>query len=257
MHALVVSVVPVSDTLGDALRAVTLDALRDAGHTVEESDLYGMGWDPVLRPEVDYGSDTSDTHPLTIRAAAAIDGASLAPDIVLEQEKLTRADLVVFLFPLWWFGPPAILKGWFERVWVQGYAFGMAGPGGPRLRYGDGGLVGKKAFTIVTAGDRTASFEPRGVNGEIGELLFPLLHGTFWYCGMEPLEPVVVSGVGYPNWDGYTSTVSSIRSRLATVADEEPIPYRSLRSGDYGRDRLLREDLRPGESGLDIHTADR
>jgi NAD(P)H dehydrogenase (quinone) len=256
MHVLIVSALPEDPSLGAALRAVAVEALTGAGHTVEHSDLYAMDFDPVLRPG-DYGSATDGIRPLTDRAGAAMRAASVDPVIVAEQAKVTRADVVVFVFPMWWFGLPAILKGWFDRVFLQGYAFGLAGPGGPRLRYGDGGLAGKRAFTIITAGDRPASFEPRGVNGHVDELLFPLLHGTLWYCGMAPLEPVFVPGVGYPNWQAYEDVVASIRRRLAGLDDEVPIPYRSLGSGDYGRDRLLRADLRPGESGLDVHRADR
>jgi NAD(P)H dehydrogenase (quinone) len=259
MRALVVSAIPEQEALGADLRRIALETLVEAGVEVEESDLYAMGWDPVLRPS-DYGSATDGVRPLTDRAGAATRAGSIAPDILAEQAKVARADLVVFVFPLWWFGLPAILKGWFDRVFLQGFAFGIPAETGQRLRYGDGGLRDKRAFTIITAGDRPNSFEPRGVNGHIDELLFPLLHGTFWYCGMEPLRPVFVPGVGYPGWAGYEAAVSAVRDRLGSLASgsssEEPLAYRSLGSGDYGRDRLLREDLRAGETGVDIHRAD-
>lgn len=53
---------------------------------------------------------------------AYINGAS-SLDISTEREKLTRASLVIFQFPLQWFSVPAILKGWFDRILVPGYAF--------------------------------------------------------------------------------------------------------------------------------------
>jgi NAD(P)H dehydrogenase (quinone) len=256
MRALVVSAIPEPEALGADLRRIAIETLVDAGVDVEESDLYAMGWDPVLRP-ADYGSPTEGVRPLTNRAGAASKAGSTAPDILTEQQKISRADVIVFVFPLWWFGLPAILKGWFDRVFLQGFAYGIPADTGMRLRYGDGGLRGKRAFTIITAGDRPGSFEPRGVNGHIDELLFPLLHGTYWYCGMEPLRPVFVPGVGYPNWSSYDDVTAEIRSRLqpSSLESEAPIAYRSLGSGDYGRDRLLREDLRAGEQGVDIHRA--
>lgn len=257
MHVLVVSVLPTPDSLGTALRDVAVEALTEAGHTVEESDLYAMDFDPVLRGS-DYGEETADITPLTDRAGAAMRAGSTAPDVAEEQRKIAAADAVVFVFPLWWFGLPAMLKGWIDRVWVQGFAFGTSGPGGPRLRYGDGGLAGKVALPIVTAGDRPGSFAPRGVNGDVEELLFPVLHGTFWYCGMETLQPVFAPGVGYPGWDGMDRAVQEIRAGVAALADPDGagrVRYRALTSGDYGRDRLLREDLRPGETGVRIHRA--
>lgn len=80
-----------------------------------------------------------------------------------EQDKLRDAELVVFQFPLWWYGPPAILKGWFDRVLVSGYAFGLVDPATGRVRkFGDGGPAGRRALAVVTAGDRPGALGERG-----------------------------------------------------------------------------------------------
>jgi len=95
-------------------------------------------------------------------------------------------------------------------------------------------------LAVITAGDRGASFEPRGLNGDLEELFFPFLHGTAWYTGMRPLRPHLVSGVDRPGWDQFDQEVERLRERIAGLATEEPIRYRALSDGDYGRDRRLR-----------------
>lgn len=258
MHALVVTAHPSPRSLTAALTDVAHRALEGTGATVETSDLYRMGWDPAVRMS-DYGDPVSgdgapsDGGTVTLRSRDAYDAGSLAPEIVVEQDKLRRADLVVLLFPMWWHGMPAILKGWFDRVFVNGFAFGLTDASGMPRKYGDGGLAGRRMLTVVTAGDRGSSFGPRGLNGDLAELFFPLLHGTAWYTGMTPLRPHLVAGVDRPGWDRFEEEAELLRRRIAGVRTEEPIGYRSLSDGDYGRDRLLRADVLPGESGLGVH----
>jgi NAD(P)H dehydrogenase (quinone) len=243
MRVLVVYCHPCPESFTAAVRDTVLATLAAAGHDVDLVDLYADGFDPTM------GADERRTYhevPRNLDPVRAYAG------------RLERAEALIFVYPTWWFGLPAMLKGWIDRVWLQGFAFGTTGPGGPRLRYGDGGLAGKTALPIVTAGDRPASFAPRGVNGDVDELLFPVLHGTFWYCGMETLQPVFVPGVGYPGWDGMDRAVHEIRTAVDALTDpdrRERVRYRALSSGDYGRDRLMREDLLTGETGVRIHRA--
>ena len=141
-----------------------------------------MGWNPVVTPT------TTATIPASACSSAPspngpTTAGTLSHDIRAEQEKLAWADTLVVQFPLWWYGMPAILKGWFDRVFVKGFAFGLTGerpPSALRRR-----RAGRKArHGVITAGARATAFGPRGVNGELNELLFPLLHGMFWYTGM-------------------------------------------------------------------------
>ncbi|WP_275002995.1 NAD(P)H-dependent oxidoreductase [Promicromonospora iranensis] len=252
MYALVVTAHPSPRSLTAELARVAGAALDGSGWSVEESDLYAMGWDPAVRLE-DFGDVVDGGETVTLRSRRAYDVGALAPEIVTEQDKVRRADLLVLLFPMWWHGMPAILKGWFDRVFVNGFAFGLQDDAGLPRKYGDGGLVGRRMLTVVTAGDRGSSFEPRGQNGDLEHLLFPLLHGTAWYTGMAPLRPHLVSGVDRPGWDGFDQEADRLRERIAGLRAERPIPYRALSDGDYGRDRRLRPDVLPGESGLGVH----
>ncbi|WP_129784859.1 NAD(P)H-dependent oxidoreductase [Promicromonospora panici] len=252
MHALVVTAHPNPRSLTAELSRVAGSALAASGHTVETSDLYAMGWDPAVRLE-DYGDTADAGESVSLRSRQAYDAGALAPEILAEQEKVRRADLLVLLFPMWWHGMPAMLKGWFDRVYVNGFAFGLQDESGLPRKYGDGGLAGRRALAVVVAGDRGTSFAPRGLNGDLEELFFPFLHGTAWYAGMQPLRPHLVSGVDRPGWDRFDEEVTRLRERIAGLTAEEPIRYRALADGDYGRDRELRADVLPGERGLRIH----
>jgi NAD(P)H dehydrogenase (quinone) len=252
MIVLLVTAHPLSASLTAALASVARDALVRAGHTVLESHLYEMGWDAVLREE-QFAGPVGGTESIGDRSASAYRSGTLPSDVVAEQEKLGRADLVIFHFPLWWYGMPAIMKGWFDRVFVKGYAFGVKDPSGRTRKYGDGGLAGKRALIVVNAGDRPTAFDSRGLNGEASELFFPITHGIFWYTGMQPLEPHLVAGADRLGWDGFEGEAARLRDRLAHLGDEPGIEYRTLDSGDYDGHRVLRPDIRPGEIGVRIH----
>lgn len=250
MHALVVTAHPNPHSLTGKLARVTRSALEGAGYSVEESDLYAMGWDPAVRL-ADYGDADGET--VSTRSKHAYESGALAPEIVVEQDKIRRADLLVLLFPMWWHGMPAMLKGWFDRVFVNGFAFGLQDEAGLPRKYGDGGLAGRRVLAVITAGDRAESFEPRGLNGDLEELFFPFLHGTAWYAGMEALRPHLVAGVDRTGWDRFDQEVDRLRERIAGLGTEGPIPYRALADGDYGRDRKLRAEVLRGQRGLAIH----
>jgi NAD(P)H dehydrogenase (quinone) len=252
MHALVVTAHPSTRSLTAELARVARSALEGSGCSVEVSDLYAMGWDPAVRLE-DYGAVAGTAETVAAQSKHAYDVGTLAPAIVAEQDKLRRADLLVLVFPMWWHGMPAILKGWFDRVFINGFAFGLQDDAGLPRKYGDGGLAGRRVLAVVTAGDRAESFEPRGLNGDLEELFFPFLHGTAWYTGMEPLRLHLVAGVDRPGWDRFDGEVERLRERIAGLGGEAPIRYRALSDGDYGRDRKLRVEVLPGERGLRIH----
>ncbi|WP_347960488.1 NAD(P)H-dependent oxidoreductase [Gordonia aurantiaca] len=157
-NALWVLAHPDAASLSGHLRDVGVSALRDNGWEVVESDMYRMRWDPLL-----FTGDTDGERAAQVRA---------------EQRKLRDADLVVLQFPLWWDGMPAILKGWVDRVFESGFAYHVPDPAtGRMLKYGRGGLEGRRALAVVTAGDRAGSLTPRGISGSIDDVLWPLLHG--------------------------------------------------------------------------------
>ncbi|MGG7576134.1 NAD(P)H-dependent oxidoreductase [Streptomyces sirii] len=125
---LVVTAHPEPRSLNAALAAFAVEHLRAAGHEVRVSDLYAMKWKSVV--DADDFPDHSADHRLDVLAAheQATLAGRLAPDIAAEQEKVRWSDAVVLQFPMWWFSVPAILKGWIDRVFTNGFAHGPAVP---------------------------------------------------------------------------------------------------------------------------------
>ena len=95
------------------------------GDQVLWSDLYALKFDPT-EASYHYGSAEMATSFDPLKAQeAAFEAGELPSEVVEEVEKLIRADRVIFHFPLWWFAPPAMLKGYFDRVFVHGLPIGF------------------------------------------------------------------------------------------------------------------------------------
>ncbi len=94
-----------------ALKNHAVSVLTDAGHSVEVSDLYAMDFDPVGGKRDFTELSNSEFFKYGTEQANASKNSTFAAEVVAEQEKLLACDLLIFQFPLWWFGLPAILKG--------------------------------------------------------------------------------------------------------------------------------------------------
>jgi NAD(P)H dehydrogenase (quinone) len=267
MNVLWVLAHPEQRSLSGSLRDEGVRAPTEAGHACRLSDLYAMGWKATV-DRGDFGGDPEDGRGgggcvpderlvVTSTSRRAHRDGTLSPDIRAEQEKLARADTVVLRFPLWWYGMPAVLKGWFDRVFVKGFAYGVADPEHPgrTLRYGQGLLAGKRALVVVTAGSPEPALGPRGVNGQLDHVLFPLPHGTLWYTGMTVLPPVAVYGADRLTPRQYEEAAALLRERVLAAEDTEPLPFRFQNGGDYDDDLVLRPELAPGATGLGVHHA--
>ncbi len=101
---------------------------------------------------------------------------------------MDRADLLVLQYPMWWHLPPAMLKGWFDRVLVYGTVYTSA------TRFENGRFAGKRAMLSVTVGTSRATYEHDGRCGDIDLLLWPV-NFTLAYVGYEILAPFVSYGV--------------------------------------------------------------
>lgn len=254
MHVLLIAAPPSPASLAARLLAAADDELRLLGHSTNVVDVVAEGWDPVVRAS-DYGAAAID-RPVGDHAVAAIASGTLAADVARQQALLREADVVVLLFPLWWFGMPAPLKGWVDRVFTQGFAYGVKDAQGRTRKYGDGAFAGTRGLVVVTAGDRPSAFGERGLNGAIDDVLFPITHGILWYTGIAPLEPLALLGVDAPGWDGADAAEASVRRRMRSLADEQPIPYRRMLD-DYDDSRVLLPRHAAGRSDLAIHRRDR
>lgn len=252
MNVLWIFAHPEQRSLSGALRDEGMRALWESGHECRLSDLYAMRWNPVV-DGADFRHDKDARLIVGASSQRAYADGTLSEDIRAEQENIAWADALVLQFPLWWYGMPAILKGWFDRVFIKGFAYGVIGPDGHTLRYGDGKLAGKRAMVVLTAGAREAAMGPRGVNGDLDHLLFPLQHGTLWYCGISVVPPYVVHGADRLPADAYRAHAAALRDRLRALPTAEPIPFRRQNGGDYDESLVLRPEVMPGRSGLSVH----
>jgi putative NADPH-quinone reductase len=134
MKCLLVLAHPLSDSLCASLARRADEALRQAGHEVAWEDLYAQSFAAALIPD---------------ERRAYYAGEYDARAVAVQVARLKEAEALVLVFPTWWFGFPAILKGWFDRVWSPGVAYDHADDLGsirPRL----GGL--KRVFAVTTLG---------------------------------------------------------------------------------------------------------
>lgn len=235
MKVLLVFAHPEPRSLNGALRDVAIRELEAQGHEVRVSDLYADGWKAEV-DRADFPSLAPDTRFIPVAASKkAFDTNALTDDVKAEIEKLLWADALILQFPLWWFSMPAILKGWVDRVFAYGFAYGVGEHSDQRWgdRYGEGSLAGKRAMLIVTAGGWEEHYASRGINGAIDDLLFPINHGILYYPGYDVLPPFVAYRVDRLDETGFEPVAGRLRERMRTLATTQPIPYRQQNGGDY------------------------
>jgi NAD(P)H dehydrogenase (quinone) len=124
MPILIVTAHPEPRSFSNALAHRAQAALERQGHTVAFNDLHALGFQPVS----DRRNFTTTLAPDYLKPQAeeahATERHGFAPDLEAELKKLEAADALIFAFPLWWFGLPAQLKGWVDRVFAYGRVYG-------------------------------------------------------------------------------------------------------------------------------------
>jgi NAD(P)H dehydrogenase (quinone) len=261
MKVLLVFAHPEQRSLNAALRDVAVAELRELGHEVEISDLYALGWKASVDRE-DFPA-LSDNARLKVAAASQTHykAGQLTSDVQAEQQKLLRADGLILQFPLWWFSMPAILKGWVDRVFSYGFGYGIGEHSDRKWgdRYGEGTFAGKRAMLIVTAGGWAPHYSPRGINGPIDDLLFPIQHGILHYAGFDVLPPYVAYSADRLKENEFDAVAAPLRGRMREFFTAAPLAYRRQNGGDYSIPQCeLHEGLeRPGVSGFALHIDER
>lgn len=259
MHVLIVFAHPESQSFNGALLDATVAYLKEEGHEVKISDLYNLKFKTTIDRD-DFPSYPKDSR-LDVAAASGLgyEAKTLTADVMEEQDKLLWADFVLFQFPLWWFSMPAILKGWVERVYSFKFAYGVGYDEYPRgARYGEGVFEGKRAMLVVTVGGASSDYSPRGINGPIDDILFPINHGIFFYPGFKVLPPFVVYRTDKKKEEDFEVVVEQLKGRLKKINDIEPISYRKQNGGDYTVPELkLRPELgKSNVSGFSLHVSE-
>ncbi|MPZ12112.1 MAG: flavodoxin family protein [Kiloniellaceae bacterium] len=227
MHALIVHSHPEPRSFNATLKDIAVFTLRRLGHRVVVSDLYTEGFDPVEAPRhYQARSDCLRFSALAEQRHASRHG-SLPADVRREIARLERADLVILQFPLWWHAQPAMLKGWFDRVFVNGGLYSST------MRYDRGYFHGKRALLSVTSGAPTEAFGPGGRGGDIELLLWPI-HYSLQYMGFTVLPPFLAHGVqghgyAYQDDDRFAEQLEATKTdwaqRLESLDSAQPIAF--------------------------------
>lgn len=256
MNILIVFAHPEPRSLNGSLKHFAVQHLQAQGHAVQVSALYAMRWKPVVDAADSLDAAHRERFNASHASRLAYETGRQSPDIAAEQDKLRWADAVILQFPLWWYAMPAILKGWVDRVWAYGFGYGVGEHSETHWgdRFGEGTLAGKRAMLVVTAGGWASHYTPRGVNGPIDDLLFPIQHGVLFYPGFDVLPPFVLYRTDKVDDAAFASACQQLGRRLDALFDDAPIPYRPQNAGEYHIPSLvLHDDVAAGQTGFGAH----
>jgi NAD(P)H dehydrogenase (quinone) len=256
MKVLLVYAHPEPKSLNGSLRDFTVKRLEQAGHVVQVSDLYAMKWKASLDADDSRERLSAERFNPSRESKHALEKGVQSEDIAREQDKLMWADAVILQFPMWWFSMPAILKGWVERVYAYGFAYGVGEHSDARWgeRYGEGKFAGKRAMLIVTTGGWESHYSARGINGPMDDVLFPIQHGILYYPGFDVVPPFVVYRTSKIDETNYAQVRDALGQRLDDLWTTAPIPFRQQNGGAYAIPQLtLRDEFAPEQVGFAAH----
>lgn len=161
--ALIVTAHPIETSLSHTLAQRIAGKLQEQGTQVEIADLHAEGFSPaMIRADLDlYHGDAS----------------ALPDDVLREQQRVERADMLIFVFPFYWWSVPALLKGWFDRVLTVNWAYKVGEEG--RIV---GNLRDVPVRLVATAGSDIAGFDKHGYSTAIQS---QIVEGVFGFCGLK------------------------------------------------------------------------
>jgi NAD(P)H dehydrogenase (quinone) len=208
MHALIVVAHPKPSSATHAVAARVAEGVRRAGHSAEIADLAAEGFDPRFTE-----------HDIAVhrerRAAAA--------EVLSEQARIDRADALVLVYPVYWWSFPALLKGWIDRVFANGWAYDEA-RGTPLARK----LGGLPVYLAAIGG---ADWRTYARHGYFGAMRTQIDHGIFDYCGAQVPRTELLLEPADGDWrenfeiaDALGRKVASSPIRRTPSASPAPLP---------------------------------
>ena len=208
---------PEPQSFNAAMFHAALKALTDAGHEVRSSDLEAMRFDPVSsRKNFTTIKDPEYFKP-QIEEMHASQNDGFSPEIETEIGNIEWCDLMIWQFPLWWFGLPATLKGGVDRVFAMGRTYG-----GGRI-YQSGVFQGKRALLSLTTGGPEDAYRKGAFNGDIAGILRPIHRGILQFVGFEVLAPQIVYGPVRLTDEDRRLALAAYAERLRRIGQESPI----------------------------------
>jgi NAD(P)H dehydrogenase (quinone) len=219
LNVFIVHAHPEPQSFSSALARTAAEILAEMGHSVTVSDLYAMDFDPVSGRKNFTTVKDPDFFKQQQEELHATEYNGFAPEIEAEIRKLEAADLLIFSFPLWWFGMPGTLKGWVDRVFPMGRVYG----GTKFYENGLGSRRKARALVLMTTGGGPIGYSGHGAHTPLSSILAPVHHGIFWFNGFQPLEPFVAWSVARISDAERVAYLERLRTRLQSIFDEPAI----------------------------------
>lgn len=217
---LIIHAHPEKKSFNSALKDLAIKTCTEKGYEVKVSDLYAMNFNP-LGGKHDFTSlENEDFFKYQLEQVHAFQNKLFADDVQQEMDKLDWCDVLIFNFPLWWFGLPAILKGWVDRIFAMGFVYG-AGKG----VYENGFYKDKTAFICITTGGPEMAYGETGKNGELDNILFPIHHGMFYFAGMQVLQPFVSFSPARSSEEERSNELKRYRDFLENLDQQQRIVF--------------------------------
>jgi NAD(P)H dehydrogenase (quinone) len=216
MNVLIVFAHPEPLSFNGAMLRTAVATLEAAGHAVQVSDLYASAFDPVSDRRNFVSARYPDYFKQQREELHANEHQGYVPAIEAELQKLAWCDLMIWQFPLWWFSVPAALKGWVDRVFAMGQAYGA-----DRI-YENGFFRGKRALLSFTTGSSWADYQTGGLNGDLAGVLRPLHRGMLEFTGWTVLAPQVVYGPARLSEAEREAALAAWTTRLLALEQEAP-----------------------------------
>jgi NAD(P)H dehydrogenase (quinone) len=187
MKHLIVIAHPNPESFGGSLVKELYNHLINKGDEAHIRNLYQTGFNPVLSSE-DFSSLADNRTP---------------KDIKTEQEYIKWADHVIFVYPVWWGGMPAILKGYIDRVFAEGFAYEYTANGVNGL------LSPRKGSVICTTGESSENYKKvhdamRVISSEV----------IFKFVGMEPYKQLFYGAVPSVSNEVRASYIQNVKEEL-------------------------------------------
>jgi NAD(P)H dehydrogenase (quinone) len=206
MKAHIVFAHPNLQSYNGQLRNTAIQSLEAIGWTVTVSDLFQMKFKASADEDDFTELYNTDFFDLQTEQNAATQNGTYSADITIEHQLLSEADVIIFQFPLWWYSMPGILKGYIDRVFSMGWAYG-----------GGQALSGKKILVSMTTGAPEFAWTADN-RGTIKDIFKHLFVGTFGLCGLQPLEPFIVYGAKRQTEDDKNNVFENYKKRLIELA---------------------------------------
>ena len=241
MQAHIVVAHPEPTSFNVHLADIARKTLNALGYEVSISDLYKMDFDPCEAATHYSDRKTPERFDTQAEQKNASDNGTIPDVIAAEIARMDAADLLILQYPMWWHMPPAMLKGWFDRVLVFGDVYAS------KKRFETGRFIGKQAMLSVTVGTSQNTYAYNGRSGDIDLMLWPV-NFSLAYVGYKVLAPFVAYGVeGGLRYseahvvEAHLKDIETVyRETLSNLVGRREVPFNKM--SEWGADGRIKPD---------------